>query len=832
LAKSSSSRKARGHQSVKKGKAFEEKVAAIYRLLGAKITPNIEINSKKVDLFITLPVAGASSQHRIIVECKDSKPKNQQEIVSAFHSLLIRARNNDQADSVEIITTGEWSDPAKAVARETGVALLTYEQKLAQLMSFESYLQGLVNRFEDGDHTSGPPLAKYYVDSRANITSVVESDSAQMPSIGERPEYASIGTNKKRMVVQQNLPVVEYLGKWASDNQDSRRPVAILGGYGIGKSTLCRKMARDLAARYLQNRSGRIPLLFNLRDFTKTMKIESLITNFLDEECGVDRPRFQLFRAMNEAGIFLLIFDGLDEMAVKVDARTLEINLNEIEKIIKLPRARALITSREEHFVNQDEENSSLSPKHDKFFGRSVVYHRIYLRYWDDEQIDEFLKKRIPLVEDATEDWVFYRNRLRAIPDLNDLSKRPVLLEMIANSLPSLIASGQPINRPSLYQNYLLGELRRQEVRKGRELLLSTEQRLYALQDFAVGMYAGEIEDLRFDVAKSKLESLIKGLSGELDVYARDFLSCSFLQRKKDLYVFSHESFSEYLVAKALALEIERDDPVYFTKTLFGPVVLGFLAEMDIDTRVLWEWFDMARGKEWEDALFLGSNTLSLLLKIDREAAVGKDLSNGRLLLAELGNQNLSGADLSGSNLLLANLSGADLRGAKLTRSDSRGVIFSSARLERCEFRGANLTSGEILQVPRPRAPVSSGAELTTTFGADLSGLDFREANLSGTELLRANLLGSNLSGADLRRANLMASNLSDANLQGADLSGASLIGAGVSGADLRQAKFSQADLSGVNLAVCETEGADFSAATMPGGEGDFSLRYVSENLD
>jgi hypothetical protein len=36
---------------------------------------------------------------------------------------------------------------------------------------------------------------------------------------------------------------------------------------------------------------------------------------------------------MNAAGLFLLILDGLDEMAVKVDADVLELNLIEIEKL-------------------------------------------------------------------------------------------------------------------------------------------------------------------------------------------------------------------------------------------------------------------------------------------------------------------------------------------------------------------------------------------------------------------------------------------------------------------------------------------------------------------
>lgn len=56
-------------------------------------------------------------------------------------------------------------------------------------------------------------------------------------------------------------------------------------------------------------------------------------------------------------------------------------------------------------------------------------------------------------------------------------------------------------------------------------------------------------------------------------------------------------------------------------------------------------------------------------------------------------------------------------------------------------------------------------------------------------DLSGANLLIADLSGADLRGANLSEANLADAHLGGADLSGANLLAADVTGADLAGAK-------------------------------------------
>jgi hypothetical protein len=66
--------------------------------------------------------------------------------------------------------------------------------------------------------------------------------------------------------------------------------------------------------------------------------------------------------------------------------------------------------------------------------------------------------------------------------------------------------------------------------------------------------------------------------------------------------------------------------------------------------------------------------------------------------------------------------------------------------------------------------------------GADLSEADLKGADLSGASLMSANLSGADLSEANLSEANLLEANLSRANLNGANLSGAQLNAANLSG--------------------------------------------------
>src|SRR6516164_291656 len=107
----------------------------------------------------------------------------------------------------------------------------------------------------------------------------------------------------------------------------------------------------------------------------------------------------------------------------------------------------------------------------------------------------------------------------------------------------------------------------------------------------------------------------------------------------------------------------------------------------------------------------------------------------------------LSGANLCGAKLSLANLRGADLSGAKLSEAnlgeaDLSGSMLSEAKLWRADLSRANLD------------------------GVVLNRANLRESNLSRAGLSKAELIRADLRQADLRQANLGGSNLSGATLR------------------------------------------------------------------
>ena len=94
----------------------------------------------------------------------------------------------------------------------------------------------------------------------------------------------------------------------------------------------------------------------------------------------------------------------------------------------------------------------------------------------------------------------------------------------------------------------------------------------------------------------------------------------------------------------------------------------------------------------------------------------------------------------------------------------------------------------------------------------NLSHTDLSGRDLIGANLFLASLRDANLSNADLRGASLWLANLKDANLSGADLSFASLIfaslrGSNLSGANLKDANLRDTDLRGANLSFANLKG-------------------------
>jgi WD40 repeat protein len=640
--------------SYQKGKRFQDEVADLYKLLGFRVQQNIEICGKKVDIFATIKVLNFS--HRIIVECKTGMTKNESAVIREFKTLGDEARKSNEVDSIEIITSKPWGDKARGLAQNYGISLLSYDEKLSQLIDFEPYLKKIVSSFGERDPSQPdqPPLGKYYVKLMAKMRSKAE------------PTWQGC--------------LDEYVSDWLKTKGKKR--LAIIGEYGTGKTSFCRKLAHDLAETYLsskEKKGRRIPIWILLGNFPKVQAdFEGQIESFMRRYWNISNFNFNAFKKMNEVGLFLLIFDGFDEMAAKVDIDVIRGNLNQIDKLLSSSEAKAILTTRPEFFLTSEEERAVLEPE-GLLLDERRKYIRLLLLPFDEPQIKEFLRKLIPLVSGSKHGWKYYYRKISKIRDLPDLSHRPVLLEMIAKTLPKLIKSGFPIDRPNLYRTYLEGELHRQKFEKGRAMILPLQDRWRIMEKIAVYLYVNNVYGLRASEELLPLvqEELNERQKQELESNFRDFLTCSFLtpESNSDLFRFSHRSFMEYLSASALAKEILQKKPSFFGKIRLTGQVLKFLAEMNPPTGTLWSWVDNTRQRASPEMAYIGGNALTILKMMGEP--IKRDLSHVDIHGADLHN-----ADLSSVNFQHANLNDCDLTNAVLDYADFQYATLENVRLE------------------------------------------------------------------------------------------------------------------------------------------------------
>lgn len=179
-----------------------------------------------------------------------------------------------------------------------------------------------------------------------------------------------------------------------------------------------------------------------------------------------------------------------------------------------------------------------------------------------------------------------------------------------------------------------------------------------------------------------------------------------------------------------------------------------------------------------------------------------------------------NGVNLSGADLSEANLIGVDLKGVQIdedTKLDPKWqLVWEIANLENVGER--ELSHADLRGASLPFAKLS-GAKLSH---AELRGANLYRAELQDTDLQSANLSRTELQGANLKGANLKESNLKGAHLWRADLSNADLSNANLHNADLGEANLTNTILEGANM-----DGTNLQNAKLKSG---LDAEYSSTN--
>jgi nucleoside phosphorylase len=310
------------------------------------------------------------------------------EVLEAFlNTIDIRYRRN--ASSIHSVLVYDGARPsAKVVSRaQERHVLLQRFSEYQGLIDFRGYLERRVDQVAKNVNYS-PAL---YVTQHA----VVHSDGSKVHTTDARGELNTL-------LVSPHA-----------------RFILVLGDFDTGKTFLLHELTRQMA----KEGGLLVPVLIELRTLEKAQVLDALVVRHM-REAGVGRFDLSAFRYMLAHGRIALLFDGFDELALRVGY---ELAVEYFSKLLQEAQgeAKVVVTSSSQHFY------SDLQMKSGR--GDQVSFQRGYrlvrLQRFTHEQAKEFLEKRLGDKEEAAR-----RMKLIAeVKGLPELVENPRMLRLFAD---------------------------------------------------------------------------------------------------------------------------------------------------------------------------------------------------------------------------------------------------------------------------------------------------------------------------------------------------------------------------------------------------------------
>ena len=546
------------------------------------------------------------------------------------------------------------------------------------------------------------------------------------PELYVPQRYVEIGVPRGARRDHEGL--LEQVRAWLAE--PAGHLVVVLGPFGHGKTFLLRELARQMHA----DRDPAVPVLVHLRDLDKVHALDELSAAQLVRG-GERRIDLEMFRYLLREGRIALLFDGFDELAVRVTYPRAAEHLATVVQAAE-GRAKVVLTSRDQFFLTDGEVLSKLGEQLSTVVGRKLVK----LRPFDDSQIERFLDNRLGDATAARERMGLLRN----VRNLVGLSRTPRMLDFIADITEERLLAARDargrVTAAAIYQELLDQWLDGERTRLNRPGLPpppSEAQLWHAVTVLALRLWRTGESGLGVEDLGEAAEALVAIAPPQRDdqtppdphALSQLIGTRTLLIRDGDArFTFLHRSVMEWLVARHAAQALAEGDPR--PEALNRPMsdlMADFLCGL-ATPRVARTWAETTLGAR-PVAGASSENALLVLRRLGVEPAMP----------VRLAGQDLSGQDFTGRDLHGAHLAHADLTEARLTRARLSNADLSLAILVRSDLDGANLT-GAVLR----------GADLTCArlLGADLTGADLTNVNLR-----RAALIGAVLPAGPLPRS-------------------------------------------------------------------------------
>jgi len=364
----------------------------------------------------------------------------------------------------------------------------------------------------------------------------------------------------------------------------NRKLIALLGDSGVGKSTACLFLSFELSKDCLRgDKEISIPIYISLESLSRSGLIGKELALILRDHLHIEAPDEVIYSLIeNQSLVFFL--DGFDEISDRSNHSMILRNLKLLEPIFH-SRCQVILTCRTHFFVNQEQVNNVL-------LGNSQSGTELYSTIKEENtnfeviELQEFTKKEIfqfisnVYAEEASSVW----NEIKSIYNLQDLSKRPILLILILKTLQTLHKSKEKINRADIYSAYVEFWFKREAERIDSDIDLKLKYSF--IEEISVEMWRNNLvsihhKDLKEEIQKKYAEEIRS--FRDIQTIDYDTRNSSFLNRDQNgFYKFMHKSFQEFFVAKHSINEIRADGIGMYTWQVqwFDKEVAAFLADL------------------------------------------------------------------------------------------------------------------------------------------------------------------------------------------------------------------------------------------------------------
>ncbi len=675
-----------------------------------------------------------------------------------------------------MVSDGEEPSPRKADLNPYALPAKFIAEKLQEYLEvqtlhpYQAWLASLYHDVVLGDE-KGMRLSDVYVAANCGVHEFcVDKTDSSYKSRTAKNGFFPTGANIHDIVEGV------LLDKENKPHKTNKPALTLLLGYpGQGKTSFTKRLIHDSIT---QNPEHAVYLV-RLRYITDTRALLNNPFQVLEQEImheGKIETGDSLIVNFNNA---LLVLDGLDELSIKSDMSSRDVDdiVQEIwRNTEKFPGLRVILTARYGY------------AKLEKLANRNILV--LQLSEFEPQHQKSWLKAyRIFHPEShLTEAALKTYQEEGKYKVIRELITQPILLQMVA-TLEDGLAGGD--NRAAIYTK-LFDQLVARAWDKGGNIAtlrgLNPEMLRHALQDIAHAIFHAEKGYLyKSDLHKlPKVKALETALDNKIDIwrsvmvafYMDEVRKSSSRENEGDRdhdfgLEFLHKSLYEYLCAekiwRSITEEFEKPPKKaeYGLESLydiFGHKVLSieivkYLIEI-IRNDELADKQELSKNvtlwmNDWLDCDFL--STKGVGQPLDSISAVfygfwtvlshlreGENYFNdeNRTRLVQLIRLVSEGDNWSYFNLSGANLAGASLGGANLD-----GVNLSCANLANTYLYGASLGNANL-----------SGAVLTraTLYRASLFKADLSDSNLSEANLGSANLSGTNMTRTNLERVNFI----------------------------------------------------------------------------